>query len=114
MPLSNLAECIRETTSDCEANGLAAPVLGHIGDGNFHVIFLLDPERPDELATIKAVNGRLIDRALAMGGTATGEHGVGAGKIRALEAEHGDAVEVMRSIKQALDPANLMNPGKIL
>lgn len=113
VPLSRLAECIRETTADCAAHGIPAPVLGHIGDGNFHAIFLLDPDDAEEVARIKAANQRLIERALAMGGTATGEHGVGSGKIAAVEAEHGEAVGVMRAIKQALDPAGLMNPGKI-
>jgi len=113
VPISRLAECIRETRKDCDAAGIDAPTLGHIGDGNFHTIFLFDPDDADELARVKAANQRLLDRALAMGGTVTGEHGIGSGKIAALEAECGPAVDVMLAIKQALDPRGLMNPGKI-
>ena len=113
VPVSKLAECIRETVADIEAAGLQAPVLGHIGDGNFHVAYLLDPSSEEETRRVKDVNKRLVDRALAMGGTCTGEHGVGYGKIAALEAQHGEAVNVMRAIKLALDPKNLLNPGKI-
>jgi D-lactate dehydrogenase (cytochrome) len=89
-------------------------LVGHAGDGNFHVIYLIDPTSATELAQVKIYNERVIARALAMGGTCTGEHGVGYGKITALEAEHGEAVDVMRSIKQALDPDNRMNPGKVI
>ena len=85
-----------------------------MGDGNFHLLFLLDPDDPDEQARAKAVNARLIDRALASGGTCTGEHGIGFGKIASLEREHADAMPVMRAIKAALDPANILNPGKVL
>jgi len=85
-----------------------------VGDGNFHLVFLIDPDDPAEMATAERVNDRMIERALAMGGTCTGEHGVGYGKIRCLEAEHGAAVETMRVIKRALDPDNRMNPGKVL
>jgi D-lactate dehydrogenase (cytochrome) len=90
-------------------------MVGHVGDGNFHLIFLVDLDDPDEVARAKAVNARMVENALALGGTCTGEHGVGFGKIPYLEAEHGAvAVRAMRAIKQALDPDNIMNPGKIV
>jgi D-lactate dehydrogenase (cytochrome) len=88
--------------------------VGHAGDGNFHVIYLIDPSSGSEMAEVHRLNDRVVSRALAMGGTCTGEHGVGYGKILSLEAEHGEAVDVMRSIKQALDPENRMNPGKVV
>ncbi len=113
VPLSKLAECILETRKDIDEAGQLAPILGHVGDGNFHVLFLFHEDDQQELETVKALNKRLVDRALALGGTCTGEHGVGLGKIDCLLAEHGDAVEVMRSIKRALDPRGLMNPGKV-
>jgi D-lactate dehydrogenase (cytochrome) len=89
-------------------------LVGHAGDGNFHVIYLLDPSSQDELAEARRLNDRMVARALAMGGTCTGEHGVGYGKMKFMEAEHGEGVEVMRAIKRALDPENRMNPGKIV
>jgi D-lactate dehydrogenase (cytochrome) len=91
-----------------------APICGHAGDGNFHLIFMLDPDDPEELARVAAANHRLVERALRFGGTCTGEHGVGVGKLKYLEQEHGDSLEVMRAIKRALDPMNLMNPGKLV
>jgi D-lactate dehydrogenase (cytochrome) len=114
VPISRLAECILETKSDIEGSPLIAPLVGHVGDGNFHLVFLIDPDEPDELAEAERLNERLVLRALAMGGTCTGEHGIGCGKIDFLVAEHGEAVSVMRQIKQALDPDNIMNPGKML
>ena len=93
---------------------LLAPIVGHVGDGNFHIAFLVDMEDADEVARAKKVNGQMVEHALALGGTCTGEHGVGQGKIAYLEAEHGDAVGVMRRIKQVLDPLDIMNPGKML
>jgi D-lactate dehydrogenase (cytochrome) len=113
VPISRLAECIHETKADLATTHIPAPILGHVGDGNFHVIFVIDPNKPEELAEAMRLNHRLVDRALAMGGTCTGEHGIGLGKIDALEAELGDAVDLMRKIKTALDPQNIMNPGKI-
>jgi D-lactate dehydrogenase (cytochrome) len=113
VPISRLAECIVETRKDIEASGLVAMILGHVGDGNFHTTILIDPDDPAELKRAEAFNDRLVDRALAMGGTCTGEHGIGFGKIAFLEREHGEAVGLMRLIKQTLDPENRMNPGKI-
>jgi len=113
VPISRLAECIHETRADLATTHIPAPILGHVGDGNFHVVFVIDPNRPEEFAEAKRLNNRLIDRALAMGGTCTGEHGIGLGKIDALQSELGDAVDLMRSVKHALDPQNIMNPGKI-
>ena len=113
VPISRLADCIVETRKDIEASGLLAMILGHVGDGNFHTTIVIDPDDPDELKRAEAFNDRLVDRALAMGGTCTGEHGIGFGKIAFLEREHGEAVGLMRLIKQTLDPENRMNPGKI-
>ena len=115
VPISHLAECILETRADIDATGLLAPIVGHVGDGNFHLSFIIDPDDADELARAEGVNERMVARALDMGGTCTGEHGIGYGKIGFLNREHGSgAVSVMRQVKQALDPENLMNPGKIL
>jgi D-lactate dehydrogenase (cytochrome) len=113
VPISRLADCILETQKDIESHGLLAPIVGHVGDGNFHVTVLLDPDKPDELKNCHDFVERLALRAIAMGGTCTGEHGIGYGKIPFLQAEHGDAVAVMRQLKQVLDPQNRMNPGKI-
>ncbi len=114
VPISRLAECILETRKDLDASDLIAPIVGHVGDGNFHVVFLVDPEQPVELEEAKRLNDRLVQRALAMEGTCTGEHGIGYGKMDFLIAEHGEAVNVMRAIKKALDPDDIMNPGKIV
>src|SRR5215471_19450320 len=113
VPISRLAECILETKKDLKQSFLIAPLVGHVGDGNFHLAFLIDRDRPQELAEAERLNERLVMRALAMDGTCTGEHGVGLGKQKFLIAEHGEAVSVMRNIKQALDPLNILNPGKI-
>lgn len=114
VPISRLAECILETQVDIQASGLIAPIVGHVGDGNFHLVLCVDPDDPDEMARAEELNERMVMRALAMDGTCTGEHGVGYGKIGFLEAEHGEAISVMRDLKHALDPKNIMNPGKIL
>ena len=114
VPISALAQCIAETQKDVAESGLLAPIVGHVGDGNFHLVFVIDPNDPDELARAQGVNDRMVLRAIAMGGTSTGEHGIGYGKMEFLTAEHGEAVAVMRQIKQALDPLNLMNPGKVV
>ncbi|MHA1567338.1 MAG: FAD-binding oxidoreductase, partial [Alphaproteobacteria bacterium] len=105
---------ITGAAADVEAAGFHAPILGHVGDGNFHLVFLIDPDDPEEAARAHGANEKIVYRALANGGTCTGEHGVGAGKLDFLIAEHGEAISVMRQIKQALDPDNIMNPGKVL
>ena len=114
VPISRLAECITETTADLEKSPLIATIVGHVGDGNFHVVLLVDPDQAEEIAEAERFNERLVMRALAMDGTCTGEHGIGHGKMDFLIAEHGEAVGVMRAIKPALDPDNIMNPGKIV
>ena len=114
VPISKLAECILETRKDIDASGLCAPIVGHVGDGNFHIVFVVDPDNADEMKRAEAVNERMVMRAIALDGTCTGEHGVGYGKIDFLTAEHGEALVAMRAVKQALDPRNIMNPGKIV
>lgn len=114
VPISRLAECIAETREDIDRSGLQAPIVGHVGDGNFHCTFMIDRDNPAEVLVAKGLNDRLVNRALSLGGTSTGEHGVGSGKIGFLEAEHPTSLPVMRAIKQALDPLGIMNPGKIL
>ena len=114
VPISRLAECIEETQRDLAASGIDAPIIGHVGDGNFHTLLIFDPSDPAEVERVKAFNQRLIARALAMDGTCTGEHGVGYGKLDFMQAEHGEALSVMRDLKLALDPGNLMNPGKVV
>ena len=114
VPISHLADAVEETRADIAASGLMGPILGHVGDGNFHSVLLLDPENKAEHETALALSDRMAQRALAYGGTCTGEHGVGIGKRKFMEAEHGAAWDVMGAIKQALDPHNLMNPGKLV
>ncbi|MGE0212079.1 MAG: FAD-binding oxidoreductase [Parvibaculaceae bacterium] len=114
VPISRLADCVAETVADLEANDLFGPIVGHVGDGNFHVVLFCDRSNAEEYGRVKAFYERLIHRAIAMDGTSTGEHGVGSGKMRFLEAEHGPALAVMRTIKKALDPQNILNPGKIV
>ncbi len=113
VPISRLTECILETKDDVVKTGLTAPLVGHVGDGNFHLSVVVDRSNPQEVATVEEFSERLVHRALRMEGTCTGEHGIGRGKMKYLTAEHGEAVAVMRAIKKALDPDNLMNPGKI-
>ena len=113
VPISRLPECITATKHDLAGASMPATILGHVGDGNFHVIFAMDPNSQDELREVKAINDRLVARALEMDGTCTGEHGIGLGKQDWLVKELGDAVDVMRVLKRALDPKNLFNPGKI-
>lgn len=113
VPISRLAECVLETRRDIQRSNLVAPLMGHVGDGNFHVVFVIDPDNPEELAEAERINTAMVQRAQAMGGTCTGEHGVGIGKMEYLRGEHGAALDVMKSIKRALDPENLMNPGKM-
>ena len=114
VPISRLAECIRETKRDIDGSSVSAPIAGHVGDGNFHVAYLIDPDDDKEIKEASDMHDRLVMRALAMGGTCTGEHGIGYGKIDFLNEELGEGVSVMRDIKKALDPDNIMNPGKIV
>jgi len=114
VPISRLAECIAETKRDLAQSSIPSALAGHVGDGNFHLIFMIDPQRPEEIAEASRLNDRMVTRALEMEGTCTGEHGIGYGKMDFLAAEHGEAISVMRSIKLALDPHDIMNPGKIV
>ena len=114
VPISRLAEAVEDTRADIAASPITGPILGHVGDGNFHAILLFDPGNEEEAKAAKDLSHRLVERALALGGTATGEHGIGLGKKAYMQAEHGDAWDVMGDIKRALDPKNLMNPGKLL
>jgi len=115
VPVSALARCIDETRADLEGSSVTAPILGHVGDGNFHVIFVVDPADEGEMEEVRRLNGRLVRRALALGGTCTGEHGIGLGKREFLAEEFGDAtLGVMRALKRSLDPQGLMNPGKVI
>ena len=113
VPISRLAECIMTTKQDIDEAGVVAPIVGHVGDGNFHVELLIHPDtREEDLRICNEINRKLVERAIAMDGTCTGEHGIGQGKLKYQEAEHGDALGVMQTIKLALDPQNIMNPGK--
>jgi D-lactate dehydrogenase (cytochrome) len=114
VPISRLAECVAETEADIAEMGLIAPIVGHAGDGNFHTLVLMDPNDRAEIAKVEAFVARLNMRAIAMDGTCTGEHGIGQGKAGFLRHELGHGVDVMRTIKQALDPLNILNPGKIV
>lgn len=114
VPISRLAEAVEETQADLAQSPVPGPILGHVGDGNFHAILLVDPENPAELAEAKRLSGRMADRALRLGGTVTGEHGIGFGKLGYMQAEHGEGWAVMAGIKRALDPMGLMNPGKLV
>jgi D-lactate dehydrogenase (cytochrome) len=114
VPISALAACILETKEDIARSGLVAPLVGHAGDGNFHLAVLFDPDEPGARERAEALSDRVSLRAIRYGGTCTGEHGIGSHRIHQLQAEHGDAVDLMRAIKVALDPAGIMNPGKML
>lgn len=114
VPISRLADCIAETEKDLAESGLIAPVVGHVGDGNFHLLLLLDTDNASEMVRAEEFMDRLVKRALAMEGTCTGEHGIGQGKMKYLAMELGEATDYMRMIKKAIDPDNIMNPGKIL
>ncbi|MEV4570261.1 FAD-linked oxidase C-terminal domain-containing protein [Nonomuraea sp. NPDC049419] len=114
VPISRLAECVTATERDIADSGVDAPIVGHVGDGNFHLLIMVDPDDADMTARAAALTERLHLRAIGMGGTCTGEHGIGQGKAAMMPVEHGDALGVMRAIKQALDPAGIMNPGKVL
>jgi D-lactate dehydrogenase (cytochrome) len=114
VPISRLADCIVESKKDVAGAPFPAPVVGHVGDGNFHMSFILDPESPAELAEARILEEKIIRRALEMGGTCTGEHGIGTGRKKYLREEHGAGLDAMRAIKQAFDPDNRMNPGKMV
>ena len=114
VPISKLAEAITDTAKDAADNGMFAPILGHVGDGNYHTLFLTDPNKPEELAMAQKLSHRMNTRALALGGTVTGEHGIGMGKMKYMAEEHGDGWSVMADIKRTLDPQNIMNPGKVV
>ncbi len=114
VPISRLTECILATKEDVDESGILAPLVGHVGDGNFHLLMLVATDNEKEMAVARQVNDRLVKRAIAMGGTSTGEHGIGYGKLPYMELEHGEGVAVMHRIKQALDPNDIMNPGKVL
>jgi D-lactate dehydrogenase (cytochrome) len=113
VPISALAVCVTATREDIDRLGLLAPIVGHVGDGNFHTMPLIDASDPEERRTVQLFLDRLVERALAFGGTCTGEHGIGQGKMFYLAAEHGPGVSAMIAIKKALDPLNILNPGKI-
>ena len=115
LPISRLADCIDETRKDIAASGLFAPIVGHVGDGNFHATVFIDPGDENMLQKTREFDQRLVQRALDMGGTCTGEHGIGMGKLKHMRNEHGDgAIDAMKAIKSALDPLNIMNPGKVV
>ncbi|MDE2005829.1 MAG: FAD-binding protein, partial [Rhodospirillales bacterium] len=114
VPISELAACLLETEADIESTGLVAPIVGHVGDGNFHLGIMFDPDSPDEVARAEGLARRTGERAIRYGGTCTGEHGIGLHKRELLDLEHGASVDVMRTIKRALDPEAIMNPGKML
>ena len=114
VPISRLAECVVETTKDIDRASMPIPLFGHVGDGNFHLVILIDPQNQAEIEEAKALNVRVVQRALAMEGTCTGEHGVGIGKQAYLVEELGDAVDLMKDLKRTLDPDNLFNPGKVV
>ena len=113
VPISRLAESVSAIKADIEQTGLIAPIVGHVGDGNVHASIMVDPDSAEEISTMKAFIARLNSRAIAMGGTCSGEHGIGQGKHDALIEEHGSGVDLMQSLKQTLDPNGIMNPGKI-
>jgi len=114
VPISKLAQAITDTAKDAADNGMFAPILGHVGDGNYHTLFLTDPNKPEELAMAQRLSHRMNTRALALGGTVTGEHGIGMGKMKYMIEEHADGWSVMADIKRTLDPQNIMNPGKVV
>ncbi len=115
VPISRLAECIHATNEDLQQVSIPIMLFGHVGDGNFHLVVLVDPDNEKDMQEAEWINERVVERALVMEGTCTGEHGIGLGKKKFMVREHGEgAIEVMRALKQALDPENLLNPGKIL
>ena len=114
VPISTLAKAVEETHADIARSAISGPILGHMGDGNFHAILLIDPNNASEYRAAMQISDRMAERALALGGTCTGEHGIGMGKLKFMEQEHGLAWEVMRGLKHQMDPLNILNPGKLL
>ena len=114
VPISKLAEAILETKAEIDESGLIAPMVGHVGDGNFHLAIMIDPSDPAELKAAEQLSHSVAERSIRMGGTVTGEHGVGLGKIKYMESEHGAAYGVMTEIKRTFDPQNILNPGKMV
>jgi D-lactate dehydrogenase (cytochrome) len=114
VPISRLTEAVTAAQKDLASSPLKGALVGHVGDGNFHMVYLVDPARADEIEEARRLTDLMVRRALEAGGTCTGEHGIGMGKMEYLALEHGEAVEVMRDLKHLLDPLNLMNPGKML
>jgi D-lactate dehydrogenase (cytochrome) len=113
VPISDLPEALRHARDTIESHGLDGAILGHVGDGNYHAVFPVDPDDEKDLARAEKVNAEIVDYALARGGTSTGEHGIGSGKTRHLEKEHGDSLPFMQKIKEIADPNGIMNPGKV-
>jgi D-lactate dehydrogenase (cytochrome) len=114
VPISRLAECLLDTQRDIQETGMVAPIVGHVGDGNFHTVILVNPNDETQITEAKDLNNRIVEVALDLDGTCTGEHGVGRGKMDFLVKEHGGAVDMMKAVKVALDPDNIMKPGKIV
>lgn len=114
VPISRLAEAVAQASDDIAASGLYGPILGHVGDGNFHATLMVDPDDPAQMQKAREVSGRMVEHALSLGGTSTGEHGIGLGKLDYMEAEHGIGWALMGDVKRALDPDGLMNPGKLV
>lgn len=114
VPISKLAICVQDTQNDIAEQGLYGPIVGHVGDGNFHAAVAVDPDDNDEVAKVEGVSKRLVERAIAMEGTCTGEHGIGQGKRDYMILEHGSAINSMIAIKKAMDPHNILNPGKVV
>jgi D-lactate dehydrogenase (cytochrome) len=114
VPVSELPAAIEHARTALDESGLRGGIVGHVGDGNFHIAFLLDPDDAGSIARAEALNSRVVEHALARGGTCTGEHGIGYGKLGYLEREHGDLVPLFRGIKQLFDPNGIMNPGKVV
>src|SRR5699024_9398156 len=114
VPISELAGAIKDARSAVKSSGLDGGIVGHVGDGNYHILLMVDVDNPADIEKADAVNEHIVDYALARGGTCTGEHGVGVGKRKYQEREHGKSLDVMRNIKQALDPKGILNPGKVL
>ena len=113
VPITNLVECIKFAENEISKDGLRAPIVGHVGDGNFHVTILYDPEIPEDMKKIREFSDKLVEKSLELGGTATGEHGIGLNKKKYLEIEHKNSLFLMKKIKKSIDPENIMNPGKI-